>query len=240
MHETGPFLNVCFTVIGVFVATVLGFVSLSKTTSVFARTAGFVFLIFLTAAELFVLGWGVSRIMAGPERGPAPVPDRKPGPSVTYPKNAEKMETAVPQPEQDLISFNFSSRSDASIRQQYCVDSDVSGTVVRSGDQVLVRMDRASFDLCKYSSVSARRLEFRVGIGSVDDIGRQNWRAIQWSKPQKGSVVVGSESDLTPSTPINIATRGSLKINLTKGIGHYGVVVSVYNPDRRGLYYLKN
>ncbi|HEY6806392.1 MAG TPA: hypothetical protein VI306_22625 [Pyrinomonadaceae bacterium] len=239
MQETGPLLNICFTVIGVFIATVMGFVSLLRTTSNFIRTVGLVSLILLTAIQLFVLGWGVSRLVAGPEiRSPAP--DRQPGPAPMYPKSGDNKEAAVSQPEQDLISFNFSSRSDVRIRHQYCVDSDVSGVVVKSGEQVLVKMDRVSFDLCKYSSVSVRRLEFRVGIGRTDDIDHQNWRAIQWSKSQKGSVVAGSESDMTPRAPISITTRGSLKTNLANGIGSYGVVVSVYNPDRKGLYYLKN
>lgn len=242
MHELEIFINICSQTIGALVAIVVGFLSIAK--SKFGRVVCFTLMIVFAAAEIFFLGMAVSHfVRAAPEEHKTPNVERarvSPPQPRASPKQEEDKVASEDKPNEPLLRFNVSSKTDPSIRHGFCIDSDFSGTISKTGHKLLVTLDRASLELCKYSADTNRDVQIWFGFGTNDDITRENWRALNWSDPEKGSLSAGQEVDLKSGKPIPILLTPSLQKRLSKSTAGYGVVVRVYNRDRNGLYYLRD
>jgi hypothetical protein len=231
------FVTIYFLMIGAIVPTVTGFFSAQKLDTPAQRTLGFTAMLVVSLAVVFGCGLAIILLSTPTHRteihvpGPWPVPS--PPPQEVKPEIEDKQN-------ESLLTFNTDSRSKASIRQQFCIDSALGGTVSKSGNNIVANIDTATFNLCNYSSDNHRTVEFKIGIGKREDIAKADWPKINWSKPQRGSITAGQETDLTPNAPIVIPLSRSLQTKLAKTPKNYNVVVSIYNPDRKGLYYLNN
>ncbi len=234
-------LVLLFTVLGSFATLLGGFGSLMMLQPSQARKLLLALLILVALAEVFLVGWGINFRLAkaaAVEKDKAPKPRPGPAPRPSPKEVSIKPEQTEEQAMAGGVTFSMSSRSDPSIRKQYCVDSNLSGTFYHYAGRVMVKLETADFDLCKYSSDGERQVEYRVGIGPRSEIGRRNWRAVSWSQAQRGGVTVGGGSQLTPEKSFAIPIKRFAKNKSAIDLTSYGVVVSVYNRDRRGLYYL--
>jgi hypothetical protein len=243
-------LVLLFTVLGSFATLLAAFGSLLMLQPSQVRRLLLALLILVGLAEVLLVGWGINsrrakaaaaekKKIVKPRPGPAPKSSPKevgPKPTEVELKSNETEEQAMASG----VTFTMSSRSDASIRQQYCVDSVLSGTFYSHGGRLMVKLHSADFDLCKYSSDGQRQIEFRVGIGTNNDVAKKNWKAISWSQSQKGSVNASGGSQLAPEEALVVPMKRHGKNKSAPDLRTYAAVVSVYNRDRRGLYYLKD
>jgi hypothetical protein len=231
------------TVLGSFATLLGGFGSLLMLQPSKVRRLLLSLLIMIGLAEVFLVGWGINLRLAkaaSVEKDKTLRPRPNPAPRAS-PKEIEvKPEQREEQAMVGGVTFNISSRSDVSIRRQYCVDSNLSGTLYKYAGRLMVKLNTANFDLCKNSSDGQRQIEFKVGVGTHNDITKRNWRGISWTQPQKGLVVAGSGAELTPEKPLAVSMKRFSKNKPGGDLANYGVVVSVYNRDRRGLYYISD
>lgn len=237
--------SMVFTVLGTLIAILSGFGSLLMLKPGPARSFLLSALILVALIDAAFIIWGINlrleRIADAKIRKPGPRPNPKPSPDepkVKTPKVKEP-ETSEETAAAEGMDFALSSRFDPSIRQEFCIDSEVSGRFYHHSGRLKVQLERAAFNLCRYSVDGQRQVQYVIGIGRLSDIARKNWKAVAWSdKALKGSVAAGSESDITPSGPITIAANRLFKKKETPNLDDYGIVVSVYNPDRNGRYFL--
>jgi hypothetical protein len=229
-----------FTVLGSFASLLGSFGSLLILQPSRTKKLLLAMLLLVGFAELSLVGLGINarreraarvekKKSAAPRVEPTPIPQ----PTITEVKPEQTEQQAIAEG----IAFNISSRSDASIRKQYCVDSDLSGTVYVYGGKLMVKLGAVDFDLCKYSSDNERQIVYKIGIGSRDQIAQKKWGALSWSQPQKGVVSATGSSLMTPEKSLVIRPKRQGKNKSAIDLSSYGVVASVYNPDRRGLYY---
>ncbi len=176
---------------------------------------------------------------------PNPTPKPKPSPAVT-PSPAKPK----PTPEQTRASdstdpvattaapFVLSSDEGSHIRTTYCLDSEFEGQAYQTPDAVVVDLSKASFRLCTRSHDSDRMFLFQVGVGRRGDIEKLNRKAITWGTKLEGHISAGEPVDMTPG---RVSIAKSRIPYLKKGAGDlsgYAVIIRVYNPDRRGEYFL--
>jgi hypothetical protein len=135
-------------------------------------------------------------------------------------------------------SFYLSSTDNPTIRSTYCIDGEFQGEAQLSSSTVTIKLDKANFNLCRYSSDSQRKVFFQVGIGKREDIRAGNVAAIRWSKPLGGDIAPDVPLELSPE-PISFKKdslpkrkKGSFKLS------DYGLSVRVFSPDRNGKYIL--
>src|ERR1051325_3583034 len=236
-------LVLLFTVLGSFGTLLGGFGSLLLLQKAPVRKALLASLLMVGMAEVFLVGWGINlrlaKAAALEKRSPKPRPGPAPAPPAPTPKELDP-EPGITEDKaiSNGVKFNLSSRSDPSIRREYCIDSNVSGTLYNYDRRLMVKLSGADFDLCKYSVADDRQVEYRIGVAPKKDIARSNWRAVFWSQPQKGRVTLGGSAQLIPEKSLVVPIRRPDKNKGAIDLTNYGVVLSVYNRARRGLYYL--
>jgi hypothetical protein len=155
------------------------------------------------------------------------VPTPEPSPSV------EPEAASVP----NAVPFHLSSRDTPSIRSTYCVDGEFGGDYYSTQESLIININQADFDLCKYSDDADRTVIFQVGVV------RHNTDSIRpapviWSKPVKGRVTAGTPADLAPQT---FTFKKSSLPAWKKGkasLSDYRFVIRVINPDKKGDYRL--
>lgn len=201
-------------------------------------------IVLIIVVQLVFICWVAYRqtdMAKGAKKPPrrAPTATAKSGTPAATPRLA-----ATPQssPTQDLgetdnsnaVQFSVSSKEDPSIRYDFCLDSDFKGEVNAGANSVDVTIGKAVFDLCTGSEVGKRQAQFQVGVGKNEDVRNNNKKAILWSKPVTGEV--------TAKLPVNFAPQQfsfkRTQLGKKNKLSGYGLIIRVYNPERRGEYFL--
>lgn len=211
-----------------------------------ARRTVSALIVFTILLEIGFIGWVVYRqttAAAAPRRPPRPTPTTQPSPrpSPSPPAKAPTPQTSPEAPaeaeDSGEVQFSVSSKSEPSIRKDYCLEGEFEGEVGAGSDSINIDIHKANFDLCTDSKVGRREAQFQVGVGKIQDIRSRNTKAIIWGKPVTGTITAGQ--------PLNFAPRqvAFKKTLLGKKIGRaslsgYGIIFRVYNKERRGEYFL--
>jgi hypothetical protein len=179
---------------------------------------------------------------AGTRHAPSPSPQVKsrPTPSPAPQKPTLELPSSVDQngPDSSAPSFYLSSKNNPSIRATYCLDGEFEGGSQLGPGTVTIKLNKASFDLCKYSPDSERKAIFQIGIGKREDISKANEKAMLWSKPISAAVTAGVPVDLGPQEVSFKKDSLPKKKNGPVNLSDYGISIRVFNPDRNGKYLL--
>lgn len=145
-----------------------------------------------------------------------PAPDPVPSPQATPEPEAER-----------VITFRLTSQDDPGYRATYCADGTFTAEAHVNPDSIEVLIKEATLDLCAYSNFGQRRISFRVGVGSYDEIAAagdpaRGRRRVEWSETVSRTLCPGEAALLE-------GIRLIIRKDSTRGLSGNGIIIQLTN-----------